>query len=79
MIFALLKARAGHPVNTVVDINPAKQGKYLPGTGLQVKSPVQGLEGLQVGSTIYVMNSNYLEEIKQMTNNVFNYIGIDHE
>ena len=79
VVFALLKARAGHSANTVIDINPAKQGKYLPGTGLQVKSPAQGLENLEAGSTIYVMNSNYLEEIKQMSNNVFNYIGIDHE
>ena len=34
---------------------------------------------LQNGSTIHVMNSNYLEEIKQMSNHSFNYIGIDHE
>lgn len=79
VIFALLKARIGQPVSTVIDINPAKQGKYLPGTGLQVKSPEQGLANLQSGSTIYVMNSNYLEEIKQMSKYQFNYIGIDHE
>ncbi len=79
VIFALLKERAGQPVSTVIDINPAKQGKFLPGTGLQVKSPELGLVGMQNGSTIYVMNSNYLEEIKQMSNHSFNYIGIDHE
>jgi hypothetical protein len=79
VIFALLKARAGYPIGTVIDINPAKQGKFLPGTGLQVKSPAQGLGGLQSGSTIFVMNSNYLEEIRQMSNNSFNYVGIDHE
>lgn len=79
VIFALLKARAGQSVEVVIDINPAKQGKYLPGTGLQVRSPAQGLTDLQSGSTIYVMNSNYLKEIKQMSNNKFRYIGIDHE
>jgi len=79
VIFALLKERAGCPVETVIDINPAKQGKFLPGTGLQVKSPAHGLAELQIGSTIYVMNSNYLEEIKKMSGNIFNYIGIDHE
>jgi SAM-dependent methyltransferase len=79
VIFALLKARVGQPVSTVIDINPAKQGKFLPGTGLQVKSPEQGLADMQSGSNIYVMNSNYLEEIKQMSNYTFNYIGIDHE
>jgi hypothetical protein len=46
---------------------------------LQVKSPEQGLAELGRGSTIYVMNSNYLEEIKRMSGNIFNYIGIDHE
>jgi hypothetical protein len=78
VIFALLKARAGQPVSTVIDINPAKQGKFLPGTGLQVKAPEQGLVGMQGGSTIYVMNSNYLEEIKQMSNHIYNYMVIDH-
>jgi hypothetical protein len=79
VIFALLKERAGCPVITVIDINPAKQGKYLPGTGIQVKSPDKGLAELQSGSTIYIMNSNYIEEIKKMSGNIFNYIGIDHE
>jgi hypothetical protein len=79
VIFALLKSRAGYPVSTVIDINPAKQGRFLPGTGLQVKSPTQGIANLQSGSTIYVMNSNYLEEIKRMSSKIFNYIAIDHE
>lgn len=79
VIFALLKKRAGYPVSTVIDINPAKQGMFISGTGLQVKSPTQGIADLQSGSTIYVMNSNYLEEIKKMSNNMFNYITIDHE
>jgi len=79
VIFALLKARAGQPVSTVIDINPAKQGKFLPGTGLLVMAPEQGLADMQSGSTMYVMNSNYLEEIKQMSGYIFNYIGIDHQ
>lgn len=79
VVFALLKARAGHPVDTVIDINPAKQSRFLPGTGLQVKSPAQGFAELQSGSLIYVMNSNYIEEIKRMSNHNFNYIGIDNE
>jgi hypothetical protein len=79
VIFSLLKARAGYPVSTVIDINPAKQGRFIAATGLQVQSVVEGLAALKNGATIYVMNSNYLEEIKQMSNNSFNYIGIDHE
>jgi hypothetical protein len=79
VIFALLKARAGQLINTVIDINPAKQGKYLPSTGLLVQSPPEALAVLPKGSTIYVMNSNYLEEIKKMSNNAFKYIEVDHE
>lgn len=78
VIFALLKARAGCPVSTVIDINPAKQGKYLAGSGLQVRSPAVVLETLPKGSTIYVMNSNYLAEIIQMTQNEFKYVCIDN-
>lgn len=79
VIFTLLKARAGYAVDAVIDINPAKQGKYLPATGIQVKSPEQALSQLPPGSTVFVMNSNYLDEIKRMSNNAYNYIGIDNE
>lgn len=78
VIFALLKARAGQSINTVIDINPAKQGKYLPSTGLLVQSPSEALPKLPEESTIYVMNSNYLEEIKKMSNNAFKYVEVDH-
>jgi hypothetical protein len=60
----------------VIDINPAKQGKFLPLTGLQVQSPESALSEILPGSTIYVMNSNYLEEIKSLSNNKFTYITI---
>jgi hypothetical protein len=76
-IFSLLKERAGQPVTTVIDINPAKQDKFLPGTGLQVMAPRRGLSGMQPGSIIYVMNSNYLSEVRKMTNDIFKYIVID--
>ncbi len=79
VIFTLIKARAGFAVDAVIDINPAKQAKYLPATGMQVKSPQQALPQLPPGSTIFVMNSNYLDEIKRMSNNAYNYIGIDNE
>jgi hypothetical protein len=60
-----------------VDINPAKQGKYLPVTGLKVHSPEAVVPSLPEKSPIYVMNSNYLEEIKSQSNNKFTYITID--
>lgn len=77
VIFSLLKERCGSPVKTVIDINPAKQGKYLPATGLLVQSPAQAMEHLPPASTIYVMNSNYLEEIKAMSNNAYSYVVVD--
>lgn len=79
VVFALLKERTGQPVSTVIDINPAKQGRYLPVTGLLVQSPAEGMAVLPQGSIVYVMNSNYLAEIKDISNNVYNYVEIDHE
>jgi hypothetical protein len=79
VVFTLLKARAGYVVDAVIDINPAKQGRYLAATGMQVMSPDEALPQLPVGSTMFVMNSNYLDEIKRMSSNAYNYIGIDNE
>ena len=78
VIFSLLKSRIGQPINIVIDINPAKQGKYQPLTGLLVQSPSEALATLPRDSTIYVMNSNYLGEIKLMSNNSYKYIVVDH-
>jgi len=79
VIFSLLRSRAGYPVQAVIDINPAKQGKFLAGTGLKVESPEEVLPRLESRDPIFVMNSNYLDEIKRMTNNKFTYIQTDHE
>ncbi len=78
VIFALLMERAGAPIHTVIDINPAKQGRYLAATGLQVKSPEEGLSGLRDGADLYVMNSNYLPEIQALTACRFNYVCVEH-
>ncbi len=79
VIFTLLQGRLGHPISNVVDINPVKQSKYMPATGIKISSPNQALNYLKQGETIFVMNSNYLPEIKQITNNQYNYIGIDND
>ena len=79
VIFSLLCERAGYPVDRVIDINPAKQGRYLPATGLEVMPVEAGLAGLSPGTTIYVMNPNYLEEIKEMSNNSFTYVAVGHD
>ena len=77
VIFALLKGRHDQPVNMVIDINPAKQGKFLAATGLQVMSPSQAMAKLPAGSTLYIMNSNYMKEVVQMSSNTLHYVGID--
>jgi SAM-dependent methyltransferase len=79
VIFALFIQRAGARVDFVIDINPAKQGKYLAATGLRVSSPEEALVQVEPGSTIFVMNGNYLLEIQQMTLNKFNYLTVDYE
>lgn len=79
VIFSLFMERSGSRPAIVIDINEAKQGKYLPATGLQVVSPEQALESLERNSTIFVMNSNYLAEIREMTSNRFRYVTIDKE
>jgi hypothetical protein len=50
------------PVVAAVDINPAKQGSYLPGSGTPVVAP-QALTEIDP-DLILVMNPIYLEEIE---------------
>jgi hypothetical protein len=79
VIFALFMARAGVKIDFAVDINPAKQNRFLPVTGLQVLPPEAALNALAPGAEIFVMNGNYTEEIRTLTQARFNYISVDHE
>jgi len=79
VIFSLLRERCGNPVDVLIDINPAKCGKFVPATGLRVMSPQEGMAALAPGSDICVMNSNYLEEIRKITSNRYNLIGVERE
>lgn len=76
VIFSLLRERAGRPVARVIDINPAKQGRFLPATGLCVMSPEDGLRDLPEGARILVMNPNYLDEIRQMAGPSLHCTGV---
>jgi SAM-dependent methyltransferase len=67
----------GLVLDFVIDINPAKQGKFLAATGLPVLSPKVGLSRLDRGADIFIMNSNYLCEIQAMAGPGFNYISMD--
>ena len=77
VIFSLLRSRAGLPIKAVIDINPEKQGGFLPATGLVVLSPKQALAKLPSDAEIYVMNSNYIDEIREATFNRFNLVSVD--
>ncbi|MGA8132548.1 class I SAM-dependent methyltransferase [Pseudomonas sp. MWU12-2345] len=77
VIYSLFLQRAGVAVDQVVDINPAKQGRYLPLSGVRVSSPEEALDALPIGANLFVMNSNYLEEIKRMTGGRYVYHAVD--
>jgi len=47
-----------------IDINPLKQGHFLPGTGLPVISPESS--AMRKPRTVFVMNPNYLSEIRMI-------------
>ena len=77
VIFALYMLRKDVHIEHVIDINPAKQNKFLGATGLKVASPEDAMNTLQPGDDIFVMNSNYLDEIVALSNNQFNYVRVD--
>ncbi len=66
--FSLMVDPHASMIDHVIDINPAKQGKYLPGSGVPVVSPLTA--ATRKASTIYVMNPNYLDEIRTIATNV---------
>jgi SAM-dependent methyltransferase len=78
VIFALFMERSGARIDIVIDINPAKQGKYLAATGLMIRSPAEAMRMLVPGADIFVMNSNYLSEIQELTAHQFNYLLVEH-
>jgi len=76
VIFALFMQRAGANIEVVFDINPAKQGKYLPASGLLVHSPEKILSLLAPGANIFVMNPNYLGEVMAQAGNRYHYLTV---
>jgi hypothetical protein len=79
VIFTLLMQRAGAQIDVVVDINPAKQGMFLPVTGIRVESPEIAMKSLPEQTEILVMNGNYVDEVKAFTQNRFSYTAVDYE
>lgn len=60
--------KSQHVVEYVVDLNPRKQGKYIPGTGQEIIGP-DFLQKYQP-DTVIVMNPIYNGEISQMLANL---------
>jgi SAM-dependent methyltransferase len=79
VIFSLYMQRAGCTIDKVIDINPGKQGRYLAGSGLIVSSPKEALSRLSLSDNLFIMNSNYLNEIVVQSGNKFSYFTVDHE
>ena len=77
VIFSLYLQRAGVTIDCVIDINPAKQNKFMATSGLLISSPAEGMKLMQSGDTLFVMNSNYLQEIITQSNNQLHYIKAD--
>lgn len=79
VIFSLFMQRAGTPIDIVIDINPTKQGKYLPASGLIVQSPQKAMKLLEPGTPVFVMNPNYLDEIISQSGNQYRYVKVQHD
>lgn len=48
-------------IDAAVDINPGKQGRFMPGSGLEILSPEAAAK--RGVSTVLVMNPNYYDEV----------------
>lgn len=66
VIFSLLRQRRGRPISAAVDIHPSKQGRYLPCTGVPVLDPGTAFGRFPTGSVAWVMNPNYLDEVRAL-------------
>ncbi|SFQ26072.1 class I SAM-dependent methyltransferase [Variovorax sp. 770b2] len=60
-----------------VDINPVKQNRYMAGTGLRIVSPHAALEALPADALVFVMNSNYFDEILEQSQGKFRLVKVD--
>jgi hypothetical protein len=46
-------------------------------TGMLVSSPEEGMSGMTTNDVIFIMNSNYFDEIKEISGNQFLYYRVD--
>jgi len=79
VIFSIYMQRAGLSIDEVIDVNPAKQSRYLPVSGLAVSAPSAAAARLSDGDNVFVMNSNYLDEIRSASGGRYSYLPVDHD
>ena len=63
MTFANIMHRKGIPVAALIDLNPAKQGRFIGLSGLPILSPEVAMPQLR-GRDVFAMNPAYLAEIR---------------
>jgi hypothetical protein len=51
-------------VSYAIDINPSKQGHFMPISGIEVVDPKSGVSRLDPSSLVVIMNPNYEQEIR---------------
>lgn len=79
VIFSVYLQRAGIILDEAIDINPAKQGRFLACSGLEVSSPEDAASRLKAEDNLFVMNSNYLHEIIAQSDSRYTYYRVEHE
>jgi hypothetical protein len=79
VIFSTHMKNIGIHIDFAIDINPEKQGKFLAKSGVQVFSPLEAEKFLNPSDNIFVMNSNYLDEIKEQSQNKYTYSVVDYD
>lgn len=76
VMFAHHMTQAGVAFGHLIDINPAKQGKFIPGTGHGVLAPRDAMARMSAGDLVYVMNPNYLDEIAGQAKGLYDLVAI---
>jgi SAM-dependent methyltransferase len=77
VMFSHHMAARGKTPDLAVDINPAKQGRFLAGSGVPVLSPEAAAIRMAGGADVFVMNSNYLHEIRAAGGPEHTYLCVD--
>lgn len=52
-------------ITYAIDINPSKQGYFMPISGVEVVDPTTGMSRLDPSSLVVIMNPNYEQEIRE--------------